>query len=93
MTGHGDALTAAWARYDAGCPDPADAALFADQLTRAWRTHELVRRLVWPLARGVDGTLHTPCPDGTCVHDGDGTGHVRCLAARVLAVLHGGGVG
>ncbi|MEV5819256.1 hypothetical protein AB0L22_08785 [Micromonospora haikouensis] len=92
MTGP-DPLTAAWARYDAGRPDLDDAGLFAAELTRAWQTHEQVRALVWPLARGVDGALHTPCRDVDCAHDGDRPGHARCLAARVLAVLHGGGVG
>ncbi|MFI1194050.1 hypothetical protein ACH4T9_12445 [Micromonospora sp. NPDC020750] len=94
MTGLGDAsLPSAWRRHDAGQPELEDAALFAAELTRAWRTHERIRALVWPLARGVDGTIHTPCADAACAHDGDEPGHARCLAARVLAALHREGVG
>ncbi|MFI2577716.1 hypothetical protein ACH5AJ_36585 [Streptomyces rochei] len=82
------ALTAAWRRHHAGQPAIGDAQLFADELTAAWAVHEQIRVLVWPLARGVDGTTHTPCPDLDCTHDGDQPGHACCLAARVLAALH-----
>jgi hypothetical protein len=83
-----DPFTAAWRRHETGQPEVGDAKLFADELLRAWRTHEQIRALVWPLGRGVDGTVHTPCDDPDCAHDGDQPGHARCLAARILAVLH-----
>ncbi|TDC42069.1 hypothetical protein [Micromonospora sp. KC213] len=82
-----DPLTAAWRRHDASEPELADAPLFANHLTAAWATHERIRALVWPLASGPDGTVHTTCADATCHHDGEQPGHARCLAARVLAVL------